>query len=113
MVLGVGGGLGAGYILWEFAAHETRDRVLVLGHRRLWQYPARWAAETADRLGLHAELHETGGVRSAERDLAAALDRGLPAILWIDPYRLGHRHLPDWFDGFGGGPVVAYDARRR
>ena len=108
MILGVGGGLGAGYILWEFAAHETRKRVLVLGHRRLWQYPARWAAETADRLGLHAELRETSGARAAERDLAAALDRGLPAILWIDPYRLGHRHLPDWLDGYGGGPVVAY-----
>ena len=106
MVLGVGGGLGAGYILWEFAAHDAP--ALVLGHRRLWQYPARWAAETADRLGLHAELRETGGARAAERDLDAALDRGLPAILWIDPYRLGHRHLPASLDGRGGGPVVAY-----
>ena len=61
MVLGVGGGLGAGYILWEFGEHDAR--VLVLGHRRLWQYPARWAAETAERLGLHADVHETGGAK--------------------------------------------------
>jgi hypothetical protein len=113
MILGLGGGLGAGYILWEFTDHASRSRILVLGFRRRWQYPARWAAETAERLGLHADLHETGGVGAAAKRLDAALDRGLPAILWADPYRLGHRHLPAWLDGHGGGPVVAYgrDAR--
>ena len=40
MVLGVGGGLGAGYILWEFKAHDLRS--LVLGFRNSWQYPDRW-----------------------------------------------------------------------
>jgi Butirosin biosynthesis protein H, N-terminal len=112
MVLGLGGGLGAGYILWEFADHALRSRILVLGFRRQWQYPARWAAETADRLGLHADLHETGGAGAAAKRLDAALDRGLPAILWIDPYRLGHRHLPDWLDGYGDGTVVAYGRAR-
>ena len=43
MVLGVGGGLGAGYILWEFDTLPFRARVLTLGFRRLWQYPDRWA----------------------------------------------------------------------
>ena len=106
MVLGVGGGLGAGYILWEFGEHDAR--VLVLGHRRLWQYPARWAAETAERLGLHADVHETGGTKAAAQRLDSVLDRGLPAIVWVDPYQLGHRHLPAWLDGHGGGPVVVY-----
>ena len=84
MILGVGGGLGAGYILWEFDAWGYR--ALTLGFRREWQYPARWAAGTAERLGLHAELHETGGAKAAAAALAAQLDRGLPAIVWIDPY---------------------------
>ena len=65
MVLGVGGGLGAGYILWEFESYGYR--ALMLGFRRQWQYPARWAAETAERLGLHAEFHETGGARPPRR----------------------------------------------
>ena len=108
MVLGLGGGLGAGYILWEFADHPSRSRHLVLGFQRQWQYPARWAAETATRLGLHADLDETGGAGAAAKRLDAALDRGLPAIVWVDPYRLGHRHLPAHLDGYGGGPVVAY-----
>jgi Butirosin biosynthesis protein H, N-terminal len=106
MVLGTGGGVGAGYILWEFAEHG--ERIVVLGFRRQWQYPGRWAAETAARLGLHAEVHETGGAKGAARRLDALLDRGLAAIVWADAYRLGHRHLPERLDGRGGGPVVVY-----
>src|SRR3954469_23457378 len=78
MVLGVGGGLGAGYIMWEF---EHGYRGVVLGFRRLWQSPARWAAETTERLGLHAELHETAGAKAAASALEAQLERGLPAIV--------------------------------
>ena len=107
MILGVGGGLGAGYILWEFEAHRTYP-VLTLGFRRLWQYPARWAAETAERLGLHAELHETGGARRAAEALDAQLDRGLPAIAWIDTYQLGLRGEPESLDGRGGPPLIVY-----
>lgn len=108
LVLGAGGGLGAGYILWEFSQHDAR--ILVLGFRHSWQYPARWASATAERLGLHAEIHETGARRAAADRLDDVLGRGLPAILWADQQRLGYRHLPDWLDGHGGGPVVAVGA---
>lgn len=107
MILGCGGGLGAGYILWEFQAHEYRT--LTLGFRRQWQYPARWASELAERLGLHAELHETGGAKAAAAALDAQLERGLPAIVWIDVKTLGLRGEPEWRDGFGGPPVVVYE----
>lgn len=109
MVLGVGGGLGAGYILWEFDSHQFRSRVLTLGFRRLWQYPDRWARETAARLGLHAEVHETGGARAAAAALDAQLGRDLPAIAWIDTYTLGHRGEPRWRDGYGGAPLIVYE----
>jgi hypothetical protein len=109
MVLGVGGGLGAGYILWELPSHPVRSRVLTLGFRRLWQYPDRWARQTAERLGLRAELHETGSAKVAAETLDAQLDQGLPAIAWVDPYTLGHRGLPEWFDGYGGPPVIVYE----
>ena len=107
MILGVGGGLGAGYILWEFEAHSFP--VLTLGFRRLWQYPARWAEETAERLGLHAELHETGGAKGAAAALDAQLEKGLPAIVWIDSYTLGHRNEPEWRSGYGGPPLIVYE----
>ncbi len=109
MVLGVGGGLGAGYILWEFDSLQFRSRVLTLGFRRQWQYPDRWARGTAERLGLHAELHETGSAKVAAAALDAQLDNGLPAIAWIDTYTLGHRIEPEWRDGYGGPPVIVYE----
>ncbi len=109
MVLGVGGGLGAGYILWEFESHPFRSRVLTLGFRRQWQYPDRWARGTAERLGLHAELHETGGAKGAAAALDAQLEKGLPAIVWIDTYTLGHRDEPQWLDGYGGPPLIVYE----
>ena len=92
-MLGVGGGLGAGYILWEFEAHGYR--ALTLGFRRQWQYPARWAAETAERLGLHAEIHETGGregarPRRSTRSSTAACRRSSGSTRET----LGHRDEP-------------------
>jgi hypothetical protein len=109
MVLGVGGGLGAGYILWEFDSYQFRARVLTLGFRRLWQYPDRWARQTAERLGLNAELHETGGAKGAAAALDMQLEKGLPAIAWIDTYTLGYRGEPEWRDGYGGPPLIVYE----
>ncbi|HJW58308.1 MAG TPA: BtrH N-terminal domain-containing protein [Actinomycetota bacterium] len=106
MVLGVGGGLGAGYILWEFKAHDLR--ALVFGFRNSWQYPDRWARKTCQRLGVPAAVHETGSAGKADAELRAAVGHGVPAIAWADQQALGYRHLPPWLDGRGGPPVTVY-----
>jgi hypothetical protein len=106
MVLGVGGGLGAGYILWEFKAHDLRS--LVFGFRNSWQYPDRWARKTCQRLGVPAAVHETGSAGKADAELRAAVGQGVPAIAWADQQALGYRHLPAWLDGRGGPPVTIY-----
>jgi Butirosin biosynthesis protein H, N-terminal/Domain of unknown function (DUF4872) len=106
MVLGAGGGLGAGYILWEFKAHDARS--LVFGFRNSWQYPDRWAAKTCARLGVPAAVHETGSARTADDELRAAVGQGVPAIAWADQQLLGYRHLPAWLEGHGGPPVTVY-----
>jgi hypothetical protein len=106
MVLGVGGGLGAGYILWEFKAHHAR--VLVLGFRNQWQYPERWTAKVLDRLGIEAELYHTGGARAASERLDRVLDRGRPAIAWVDQQLLGYWHLPEFLRGYAGYPIVVH-----
>ena len=106
MVLGVGGGLGAGYILWEFKAHDLRS--LVLGFRNSWQYPDRWAKKTCQRLGVPAAVHETGSAGKADAQLREAVGQGVPAIAWADQQLLGYRHLPDWLEGRGGPPVTVY-----
>jgi len=111
MVLGVGGGLGAGYILWEFKAHDLRT--LVFGFRNSWQYPDRWALKTCARLGVPAGLHETGSPRRAGQELSAAVGQGVPVIAWADQQALGYRHLPAWLEGYGGHPVTIYGIDER
>ena len=111
MVLGVGGGLGAGYILWEFKAHGSPS--LVLGFRNNWQYPDRWALKACARLGVPADLAETGSPRRAADELTAAVGQGVPAIIWADQQLLGYRHLPGSLEGYGGPPVTVYGLDER
>ena len=106
MVLGAGGGLGAGYILWEFKAHDLRS--LVLGFRNNWQYPDRWARKVCQRLNVPARVLETGSAKKAEAELRDAVGQGVPAIAWADQQLLGYRHLPAWLEGYGGPPVTVY-----
>jgi hypothetical protein len=111
MVLGVGGGLGAGYILWEFKAHDQRS--LVFGFRNSWQYPDRWALKVCARLGVPAGMHETSSPRRADQELRAAVGQGVPVIAWADQQFLGYRHLPAWLEGLGGPPVTVYGIDER
>ena len=56
LILGIGGGLGAAYILWQFTG---RDPIVTLGFRNQWQYPERWLVKTCRRLGIDPTVHET------------------------------------------------------
>lgn len=105
MVLGIGGGLGAGYILWEFANHTSK--VLTLGFRNRSNY-LDWTTRTLDRLGSMYTVSSTGGARAAHNALDTALDAGRPAIVVPDRHTIGYWHLPPHLDGHGGHQVVAY-----
>jgi hypothetical protein len=107
MVLGIGGGLGAGYILWEFSSHENRSRHLVLGHRYRWNY-IDWTRHTLDRLGVPHRVATTSGAAGAAKALTATLDEGRPAIVWPDRQLIGYWHLPAQLEAYGGHPVVVY-----
>src|SRR5688500_1142314 len=77
-ILGIGGGLGAGYILWEFQSHA--GPTLTLGFRNQWQYPwiPGWTGKTLDRLGIEPDVHETGGAKGAREALESRLDAEVP-----------------------------------
>ncbi|MCA2218358.1 BtrH N-terminal domain-containing protein [Jidongwangia harbinensis] len=107
MVLGLGGGLGAGYILWEFAAHDTTH--LTLGFRNRWNY-LDWTDRTLDRLGVRYRVHTTAGAKGAAAELAAVLAAGERALVVPDRYLVGYWHLPAHLEAHGGHPVVAYAA---
>jgi hypothetical protein len=106
-ILGIGGGLGAGYILWEFKRHDAP--VLTLGFRNQWQYPSRWTGKTLDRLGIEADVHETGGAAGARQALDTRLDAGVPVIAAVDPQEIGTWGLPDAMSGYGGLVVVVIE----
>ena len=112
MVLGIGGGLGAGYILWEFTAHHNSKhryaKHLVLGYRYRWNYHVESTVRTLDRLGVPYRISATSGQVGAATALTSALDAGRPAIVWPDRYPIGYWHLPEHLDGHGGHPVVVY-----
>jgi hypothetical protein len=106
MILGIGGGLGAGYILWQFKARG--DAILTIGFRNRWQYPAipGWYLTVLERLGVEADLHETSGAGAARAALDEALDQGMPAIALIDQQAIGSWGQPAALSGIWGYPVV-------
>jgi hypothetical protein len=105
-ILGAGGGLGAGYILWEFKAREAP--ILTLGFRNQWQYPAvpGWLAKTADRLAIRLDVHETGGSAGARKKLDSIIDTGRPVIAYVDQQVIGTWGQPAELSGVSGYPVV-------
>ena len=104
LILGIGGGLGAGYILWQFTGHHP---IVTLGFRNQWQYPDRWLVKTCSRLGIEATLFETSGHVTALRTLREALSKDGPRpLVWIDAQEIGYWHFPERLSGMGGYPVV-------
>ena len=106
MILGVGGGLGAGYILWQFGKHDRG--VVTIGFRSNLHYPDRWFRRTCERLGVPAEIHETSGEKRAAGHLHDALASGLPAVAFISTADLPYWHLPSEESGMWGHTVVVY-----
>lgn len=109
LVLGVGGGLGAGYILWEFNATKGTDRrVVTLGFRNQWQYPDRWYAKVCQRLGVAVQIHETASAAKARDLLDQALDDGIPSIAFVSVADLPFWHFPAEQSGWWGYPITVY-----
>ena len=108
LILGLGGGLGAGYILWEFAEHGGERRVVTTAFRNQWQYPDRWLRKTCDRLGVPVTVSETGGGKRASQQLFEALDAGLPTVAFVSTANLPYWHLPEEEAGWFGYTIALY-----
>lgn len=106
LLLGVGGGVGMGYILWEF--REPMRRALTLGMRKNWQYPVKFQQDIAGRLGYAIDIHETGGAKAAAARLAALLAAGQPVMAWVDFARLPYMMIGEEQCGLYGQVVGVY-----
>jgi hypothetical protein len=97
MLLGIGGGLGAGYILWEFT--REAHALIVMGFRNRWNYSAEHMMTLCERLNLAPTLKETAGVKGAAANLEAGLESG-PVVAWVDKAHMPHQQLPDALKGY-------------
>ncbi len=104
MLLGIGGGLGMGYILWEFKAGDRK--ALVLGMRNNWQYPVKFLTALAQRMAFPVEVLETGGAKRAQANLAGILEQGVPAVAWTDLALMPYMMLPPDLHGCYGHVVT-------
>lgn len=104
MLLGLGGGLGAGYILWEFNEHKVK--ILVVAWSANWQYPRRFMRTAWQRLNVGAAERETGSRATALKALQAALDAGTPPVAWVDRAHLPYLQLPEQLKGHLGHLVA-------
>jgi len=101
MLLGIGGGLGSTYILWEFEKHGYPS--IVLAFRNKANYAVKYLQNLCNRLGATTRVYETTGKKKAGTQLEMVLDEGNPAIVWIDlgsaPYYMHYLQI---------GVVVVY-----
>ncbi|MEV4490596.1 DUF4872 domain-containing protein [Micromonospora coxensis] len=108
MLLGVGGGLGAGYMLWEIKGQTPN---LFLGFRYRWTFHD-WAERTMDRLGVGYQARTTGSSKAAATALHEQLADGAPVLVVPDRQVVGYWHLPPEYALAGRGRPVFSGARR-
>ena len=106
MVFGVAGGLGCGYILWEFKKYDSA--VLVLGFQNRWNYPMEYMQRLCDRLGITAEFKVTGGKKKAASELDEVLAGQQPAVTWVDQQSLPYFFMRPMYDGCFGHYVSVF-----
>jgi hypothetical protein len=115
MALGIAGGIGFTYFVFEYEDLTT----LYLGGRINSYVQKQDATEAAlARLGVPFQARRTTGPATAERHLRAALDQGRPVIVTVDMARLTYRAVPAWLGGMtpqdvlvepGDGDPVLWD----
>jgi hypothetical protein len=98
MVLGIAGGIGFAYFVYEY---QDEDLTTFYLGGRINSYVQKQDAGQAAlaRLGVPAEVRRTTGPATAERQLRTALDQGRPVIVTVDVARLLYRAVPDWLCG--------------
>lgn len=108
MLLGIGGGLGAGYILFEFKWAESA--IIVLGFRNRWHKPVDFLSNLCGRLGIDLTIQETAGRKGAADNLRALLDAGQPCLAWVDKAHMPYQALPEALKGFASHVVGVHGA---
>ena len=97
MLLGIGGGLGGGYWVFEFTG---APKALVIGARHRWHQPHLFLTGLCERLGQPVTIHETAGERAAAKQLVAALEAGRRPVAWVDQASLPYMCISSQWERF-------------
>jgi hypothetical protein len=104
MLLGIGGGIGVVYFVFQFGGMTS----FFLGARYSEKGPGSgFLQQICARLGLKTVVHETASARKGAADLDAALASGHPAVAWVDMPMLPYLGIPESAH-FGGHVIVVY-----
>ncbi len=97
-LLGLGGGLGTGYIFFLFK--HLPHPMLRLGFRNQWNNSKAFLKKLTDRLNLNARFDVFETERAAQKALQDSLAQNNPAIVWVDKARLPYHGMPESMEGF-------------
>jgi len=106
MLLGIGGGLDAGYILFQFS--HLPNPMLVLGFRNQWNNSQAFLEYLTDSLRLGVEFLEFDDRNLAQEALQNVLKEEKLAIVWVDKAHLPHHQLPESLKGYINHQVAVY-----
>ena len=94
-VLGIGGGLGGGYFVFEYGGVPT----FYLAFRHRWHEFPNYLTDLAKRLAIDSTVIETSSEAKARTTLPKAMAEG-SVLAWVDRGHLPHRVKPTWLGGY-------------
>lgn len=106
MLLGIGGGLDIGYILYTF--NHLPHPMLILGFRNQWNNTQAFMESIAERLMLSVKFAGFDDSHEAQATLQKILKQGKQAIVWVDKALLPYHQLPETYKGFFNHQVGVY-----
>ena len=106
MVFGIGGGIGAGVFSFFYEAHDFAS--FYIAGRHLWQDNRTYLDRAAQWFGVTPTFKETGGAKTATKQLADALALGSPVLAWVASAHLPYRGMPDYWSGGDYHVVTVY-----
>ena len=105
-ILGIGGGLDTGCILYQFK--HLPHPLLMLGFRNQWNNTREFLQSASDRLFLNAAFSEYEDPGQAQAALQDLLETGKEPIVWVDKAFIPYHLIPDNLKGFQDYQVAVY-----
>jgi hypothetical protein len=106
-IMGVGGGLDTGCILYQFK--HLPHPMLMLGFRNQWNNTRDFLNKVSDRLQLDVSFIEYETDKEAQVGLEEFLAQGKQPIAWVDKAYLPYQMVPESLKGFLDYQVAVYD----